>query len=76
MDYQSVLDEIQSWPVGDRVRLVQDVCGGIADRGEEAALSDEMKTELDRRIAEMDRYPDAGMPWEDVKSQLLARHRK
>jgi putative addiction module component (TIGR02574 family) len=35
-----------------------------------------MKTELDRRIAEMDRNPGAGMPWEDVKARVLGRLRK
>lgn len=76
MDYQSVLSEVESWPVDDRVRLVQDVWDRLVDQGYEPGLSEEMKAELDRRTAEMDRDPGAGVPWEEVKARVLARLRK
>jgi putative addiction module component (TIGR02574 family) len=34
------------------------------------------KAELDRRIEEMDRNPDAGVPWEVAKTRVLGRLRK
>ena len=73
MDYQTVLSAVESWPVDDRVRLVQDVWDRLPDLGREADLTDEMKAELDRRIEEMDRNPESGIPWEVVKARLLAR---
>ena len=73
MDYQTVLSEVESWPVDDRVRLVQDVWDRLPDQGHEADLTDEMKAELDRRIEEMDRNPESGIPWEIVKARVLAR---
>ena len=73
MDYQTVLSAVESWPVDDRVRLVQDVWDRLPDQGYEADLTDEMKAELDRRIEEMDRNPELGVPWEVVKARLLAR---
>ena len=55
MDYQSVLSEIETWPIDDRIRLVQDVWDRLADQGSEPELTEEMKAELDRRSEEMDR---------------------
>lgn len=76
MDYQSVRDEVESWPVDDRIRLVQDVWDRLADHGDEPELTMEMKAELDRRIEELDRDPDAGIPWEEVKARVLGRLRR
>jgi putative addiction module component (TIGR02574 family) len=73
MDYQSVLLEIEGWPIDDRIRLVQDVWDGLVDERPEPELTDEMKAELDRRIEAMRRNPDSGAPWEDVKARLLGR---
>ena len=73
MDYQTVLSEVESWPVDDRIRLVQDVWDRLPDQGRGSELTEEMKAELDRRIEEMDRNPGAGVPWETVKARLLAR---
>jgi putative addiction module component (TIGR02574 family) len=73
MDYQSILNEVESWPIDDRVRLVQDVWDRLADQGYEPVLTEEMKAELDRRLAEMDRFPDAGVAWKEVKARVLGR---
>ena len=73
MDLQSVLTVVESWPVEDRLRLVEAVWDGIADQDYEPELTEEMKAELDRRIAELDRNPDAGVPWEEVKARLQRR---
>jgi putative addiction module component (TIGR02574 family) len=73
MDYQSVLNEVETWPIDDRIRLVQDVWDRLADQGFEPELTEEMKAELDRRIEEMDRNPNAGIPWEAAKARVLAR---
>jgi putative addiction module component (TIGR02574 family) len=76
MDLQSVLTVVETWPVEDRLRLVEAVWDRIADQGYEPELTEEMKTELDRRIAELDRNPDAGVPWEEVKARVLGRLQK
>ncbi len=76
MDYQSVLKEVDSWPIDDRFRLVQDVWDQLVKRGYEPDLTEGMESELDRRIEEMDRNPHAGVPWEEVKARVLERLRK
>ncbi len=35
-----------------------------------------MKAELDRQIEEMDRNPDAGIPWEVARDRVLGRFQK
>jgi putative addiction module component (TIGR02574 family) len=75
MDYQAVLSEVESWPVDDRIRLVQDVWDRLVDQGYEPELTEEMKAELDRRIEEMDQNPELGVPWEEVKARVLGRLR-
>jgi putative addiction module component (TIGR02574 family) len=76
MDYQAVLNEVETWPADDRIRLVQDVWDRLADQGHEPELTTEMKAELDRRLEELDRNPGAGIPWETVKAEALARIRR
>jgi putative addiction module component (TIGR02574 family) len=76
MDYQSVLNQVETWPIDQRIRLVQDVWDQLADQGLEPELTEELKAELDRRIEEMDRNPDAGIPWEAAKAHVLARFQR
>jgi putative addiction module component (TIGR02574 family) len=76
MDYQAVLSEVESWPVYDRIRLVQDVWDHLVARGYEPELTEEMKAELDRRIEELDRDPALGVPWDEVKARVLGQLRK
>jgi putative addiction module component (TIGR02574 family) len=76
MDYQAILSEVESWPVDDRIRLVHDLWDRLMDQGFEPELAEEMKAELDRRIEEMDRNPDSGVPWEEVKARVPGRIQK
>lgn len=76
MDYQSVLDAVESLSIVDRIRLVQDIWDRLGDQGDEPKLTDDLKAELDRRIDELDRNPDAGIPWEVVKARALERVRR
>ena len=73
VDMQTVLSEVDSWPIEDRIQLVQEVWDRLADQGQEPGLSEEDKAELDRRLAEDDAAPDDVVPWEEVKAQALAR---
>jgi putative addiction module component (TIGR02574 family) len=76
MDLRTVLTEVDSWPVEDRIRLVQEVWDRIADQGHEPKLSDEFKAELDRRLAAHQANPEAAIPWEEVEAKALARLRR
>jgi putative addiction module component (TIGR02574 family) len=36
-------------------------------------ISDELKAELNRRLAEFEADPEAGSPWDEVRSRILER---
>jgi putative addiction module component (TIGR02574 family) len=73
MDYQSVLNEVESWPLDERIRLVEDVWDRLGGEGYEPDLTPELKAELDQRIAEMESNPELGVPWEQAKARVLRR---
>ncbi len=73
MDIAAILAEVDRWPVEDRIQLVQEVWDRLADQGHEPPLSDEMKAELDRRMAAHQANPSAAISWEQVEAEALAR---
>lgn len=73
MDLRTVLTEVDSWSVGDRIRLLNELWDRLAEPGQDPELSDEQKGELDRRLAEDDTAPDDVVSWQVVKAQALAR---
>ncbi len=73
MDFQTVLTEVDAWPVGGRIRLVNEVWDRLVEQGHEPELSDETRAELDRRLAEDEAAPDDAVSWGEVKAQALAR---
>jgi putative addiction module component (TIGR02574 family) len=73
MDLQTVLHEIDSWPVEDRIRLMGEIWDSLHDQGYEPELSDELKAELDRRVAELDAHPDDVVPWQEVLDRAWRR---
>lgn len=70
MDVASVLQEVSSWPVEDRIRLVETVWDQLVDQGVEPELTDAQKAVLDRRMAELAANPKIGIPWEDVQAHI------
>lgn len=72
MDYAAILEAANSLSPGDRIRLVETIWQRIEREQGGFELTEELKQELDRRIAEDDADPDGGLPWEQVKAQILA----
>ena len=63
--------------IDERLQLVEDIWDSIAEeanvRTETLPLSPAQIAELERRIADADAHPDDGIPWEEVRAELLAR---
>lgn len=63
--------------IDERLRLVEDIWDSIAQEANVHAdalpLSDAQRAELDRRIADADAHPDAGIPWDQVRNELFQR---
>lgn len=70
MTVRQTLAEIKTWPVEERLDLVQAVWDSIAEQPESLPISDELRAELDRRIAEDDAHPDDVVTWEETLRAL------
>ena len=58
----------------DRLELAQQVWTNIVDNGYDWELTPEQAAELDRRAEEMQKNPQAGIPWEQIKAEMKAKH--
>ena len=68
---QVTVAEILELPVAERIRLVELNWDSIAAVPEAIPISDELKAELDRRLAEFEADPDAGSRWEEVRERIV-----
>jgi putative addiction module component (TIGR02574 family) len=66
------LSELLQLPVAERLKLVEALWDSIAEFPEALELSAVEKQELDRRLEACENDPEAGVPWAQVKQQLLA----
>lgn len=67
------LDAILKLPVPDRLDLVEAIWDSLADSPEAQAtlaLTDEQRTELDRRLAEHLANPESAIPWAQARGQI------
>ena len=69
------LAPIMRLSVPERIEVVQTILDSIANDTANPELSEEMKAELDRRLADSRANPDADIPWEQVKAEILSRSR-
>ncbi|MHB1342102.1 MAG: addiction module protein [Coriobacteriia bacterium] len=59
--------------VPERIQLAEDLWDSVAAETPPLSLTPDEVAELERRLAEMDANPDAGIPWEKVKA-AIQRH--
>jgi putative addiction module component (TIGR02574 family) len=63
--------------IEDRIALAQEIWDSIAvEPNRPPLLSEALRRELERRVAEADASPDDVVPWEEVLAKALARFRK
>ena len=64
---------IDNLEIDERIELIGDLWDGLIDTIEGAPLNDEIKEELDRRLATSKSDPDNSVAWDDVKKEALGR---
>ena len=69
MSQFSVAD-ILELPVQERIQLVEIIWESIAACPQAIEVSPELKTDLDARLADFERNPEAGYSWDQVKAHL------
>lgn len=75
MGLQSVISQVDSWPVEDRLQLIERIWDGLLNEAHVSSLTDELKALLDQRLEEDDNAPDDVVCWEEVRSDALLRTR-
>lgn len=58
--------------VAERILLAEDLWDSIPEAAD-IPLTEAQKAELDRRLEDLERDPDAGEPWEVVRARLYGR---
>ena len=57
--------------ISERIQLVAEIWESIAECPDQIKLTDSTKELLARRLEATRQNPDAGSPWEEVKSRIL-----
>ena len=65
--------EIRELSVEERLELVGEIWDSIIEETDPCELTDDQKTELDRRLAAHKDNPKAGSTWAEVKARLKAQ---
>lgn len=64
---------IQELTRDERLDLIEELWESLAVTPGEMVLTDAQRTELDRRLEEMDYDENLGIPWDDVVNQIRKR---
>lgn len=75
MTVESILRQAEALTPDERRELAARLLE-VDDAAEDPPLSDAMRAELDRRVAEFDANPAIGIPWEVVYEESLKRVRR
>jgi putative addiction module component (TIGR02574 family) len=70
MDVESTLEAVRTWPVDDQLRLVFEVWDRIVADGWQPRLSEELRAELNRRLAAHQAEPSRALTWEQVLAHV------
>ena len=65
--------DISKLTVAERIQLAEDLWDSVAAETGELPLSAAQKAELERRLADLERDPGAGEPWEVVRARIEKR---
>jgi putative addiction module component (TIGR02574 family) len=62
--------DILELPVQERIRLVELIWDSVAAVPDALEISPALKAELEVRLAEFEKNPEAGYSWDQIKSRL------
>ena len=70
MDVTTVLQEVNQWPVEDRLHLLETMWDDLIQAGVEPAVTEAQRVELDARLADLAADSTNVVPWELVQAQI------
>jgi len=63
------LEDIRRLPIAERIKLVEDIWDSIAATEGAVPVTEAQRRELERRLEESKRDPQAGKTWEERKAR-------
>lgn len=66
VDLATTLKVIESWPVSERLELVERVWDRIVESGWRPELTDDQLAELERRAKELEANPERAVSWDSI----------
>jgi putative addiction module component (TIGR02574 family) len=69
----AIESELRTLSPAERILLVEEIWDRIAAEPDSVPLSPAHRAELDRRLDELEKNPDPGRPWSEVRDELRRR---
>lgn len=66
----TILEQALRLPIPERRKLADDLYDSIVSGSEGFSLSQEQRSEIDRRLADLREHPDKALSWDDVREHL------
>ncbi len=73
MSATEILAAAKALPLAERIAIAQDLWEDITGSGYDTDLAPEQAAELDRRLADFEKNPRAGIPLDQVKAEMRQR---
>lgn len=72
---RSLSQQALQLPPPERLHLIEELWDSLVTDGSTPEVTDAQRSELDARLDDLERNPDAGRPWHEVREALEARRR-
>ncbi|HYR30213.1 MAG TPA: addiction module protein [Thermoanaerobaculia bacterium] len=66
------LSELLELPADERLQIVEAIWDSLVEIPEAVPITDEIREELDRRLAAYYEDPSSARPWREIRDELLS----
>jgi putative addiction module component (TIGR02574 family) len=67
------LSDLLTLPAAERLQLVEAIWDSLVELPEVVPIADDLREELDRRLAAYYADPSSARPWAEIKAELFRR---